>query len=69
MLSETLVKNRNIPDRFLDINRDVINLTKTADYLYGEYDDDEKKPVESNTEAYKAMNLTDYWKNKPVPEQ
>lgn len=69
MLSESFVKNRNIPDRFLDVNRDVVNLSKTVDYLYEEYGDDEKKPIEPNTEMYTAMNLVDYWKNKPVPEQ
>lgn len=42
MLSETFVKNRNIPDKFLDVNRDVVNLSKMVNYLYREYVDDEK---------------------------
>lgn len=69
MLSGTFVKNRNIPDRFLDVNRDVVNLSKTVNYLYKEYDTDDRSPVASSTETYTAMDLTDYWKNKPVPEQ
>lgn len=69
MLSETFVKNRNIPDRFLDVNRDVVNLSKTVNYLYKEYDGGDRSPVASETEAYVSLDLADYWKNKPVPEQ